>query len=255
MIPQKNIELQNQIAEQEKLIEKLKAEAANKKSPEAQEKLKGEFSNADKIFMSNIKLEEGNRYVLLNVDWAYEQAVNCWSEAIELNPQNALAYEARGYYYLYYIQDYSASLNDYIQAINLRPSGENYFYRGLCYLNLEDIKLAKADFERAISLNPQMSAAYGELAYIYTLSEPLKAIEYADRALEFDNRNWRALYSRGRALYIMHNYEAALADAQAALDLGCGDAYQLIGDCYGMLGNRDEAEKYWELAKDPPAFG
>ncbi len=41
----------------------------------------------------------------------------------------------------------------------------------------------------------------------------------------------------------------------AALHWGCADAYQLIGDCYGMLGNLDEAEKYWELAKDPPAFG
>ena len=114
---------------------------------------------------------------------------------------------------------------------------------------------AKRDFERALSLNPQMSGALGELAYIYTKSDPLKAIEYADRAIEFNERNWRALYSRGLALYNMHNYEAALADAQEALNWGCGDAYQLIGDCYGMLGNRTEAEKYWELAKDPPAFG
>ena len=100
-----------------------------------------------------------------------------------------------------------------------------------------------------------MSGALGELAYIYTFSDPLKAIEYADRALEYNNRNWRAYYSRGLALYTMHNYAEALVDAKSALEWGCGDAYQLIGDCYGMLGNRDEAEKYWELAKDPPAFG
>lgn len=255
-LTEKNRELQRQIDEQEKLIAELKLKAEKSKNPSADEKLKQEFADADKAFLSNIKLEEGNRLVLLNVDWSYELALKDWTEAIELNPQNALAYEARGYYYLYYTRDYPVGLNDFNQAINLRPSiADNYFYRGLCHLNLNDIELAKTDFERAINLNPQMSGAYGELAYIYTMSDPLKAIEYADRALEFNERNWRAYYSRGLALYTMHNYEAALEDGQRALEWGCGDAYQLIGDCYGMLGNRAEAEKYWELAKDPPAFG
>lgn len=253
---EKNLALQKQLEEQEKLIEKLKSEAQRNNSPENREKLQQEFSAADKIFMSNVQLEEGNRLVLINSDWAYEKALNCWTEAIELNPQNALAYEARGYYFLYYTRSYSESLNDYMRAINLRPdNAENYFYRGTCYLNLNDLDSAKTDFERAISLNPQMSAPYGELAFIYVPIDPLKAIEFADRALEFDNRNWRAYYSRGLALFTMHNYEAALEDAKEALRWGCGDAYQLIGDCYGMLGLREEAEKYWELAKDPPAFG
>lgn len=253
---QRNVALQKQIDEQQKLIERLKAEAADKKSPEAQEKLKAEFSEADKIFMSNVQLEEGDRFVLINSDWAYEKALACWTEAIELNPNNALAYESRGYYFLYYTLNYPASLNDYTRAIKLRPSiADNYFYRGLCYLNQDDMELARSDFEQALRLNPNMSGAYGELAYIYAKSDPLKAIEYADRAIEFNERNWRAWYSRGLALYNMHNYEEALANAQEALNWGCGDAYQLIGDCYGMLGNQAEAEKYWELAKDPPAFG
>ena len=253
---EKNLALQKQLEEQERLIAKLKSEAQRNNSPENREKLQQEFSAADKIFMSNVQLEEGNRLVLINSDWAYEKALNCWTEAIELNPQNALAYEARGYYFLYYTRSYSESLNDYMRAIKLRPdNAENYFYRGTCYLNLNDLDSAKTDFECAISLNPQMSAPYGELAFIYVPIDPLKAIEFADRALELDNRNWRAYYSRGLALFTMHNYEAALEDAKEALRWGCGDAYQLIGDCYGMMGNREEAEKYWELAKDPPAFG
>ena len=253
---EKNRELQRQLDEQEKLIAELKAKVGKSDNPSADDKLKAEFANADRIFMSNVKLEEGNRIVLLNSDWAYAEALKDWTEAIELDPQNALAYEARGYYFLYYTQNYSDGLADYTRAIELRPSvADNYFYRGTCYLNSGEVELAKEDFERALSLNSNMSGALGELAYIYTMSDPLKAIEYADRALEFDERNWRAYYSRGLALYTMHNYEAALEDAKSALDLGCGDAYQLIGDCYGMLGLRDEAEKYWELAKDPPAFG
>ena len=254
---QKNLELQKQLDEQEKIIERLKAEAAKKNSPESEEKLKSEFETADKIFLSNVKLQEGDRLNLVIADWAYDAAVKCWTEAIELNPNNFYAYESRGYYFhLQHVGRFKEALDDYTHAINLRPSvADNYFYRGETYMNLGETELAKEDFERALTLNPQMSGALGELAYIYTKSDPLKAIDFADRALEFNDRNWRAYYSRGLALYTMHNYEAALEDARRALDWGCGDAYQLIGDCLGMLGNRAEAEKYWELAKDPPAFG
>ena len=254
---EKNRELQRQIEEQEKIIERLKAEASEKKSPEAQEKLKDEFSAADRIFMSNIKLEEGDRLNLVIADWAYEAAVKCWTEAIELNPNNFLAYESRGYYFhLSSVGRFAEAIADYTRAIELRPAvAENYFYRGETYMHLDERELAKNDFERALGLNPQMLGALGELAYIYTFSDTAKAIEYANRALEFNERNWRAYYSRGLAFYSLKDFAAALDDAKSALEWGCADAYQLIGDCYDKLGARDEAEKYWELAKDPPAFG
>ena len=254
---EKNLELQKQLDEQEKIIERLKAEAAKKNSSEDEEKLKSEFETADKIFLSNMKLQEGDRLNLVIADWAYAEAVKCWTEAIELNPNNFYAYESRGYYFhLESVGRFSEAIDDYTHAINLRPSvAENYFYRGETYMSLNQTELAKKDFERALGLNPEMSGPLGELAYIYTASDPLKAIEYADRALEYDNRNWRAYYSRGLALFTMHNYEAALEDAKSALHWGCGDAYQLIGDCYGMLALPDDAKKYWELAKIRPAFG
>ena len=253
---EKNRELQRQLDEQEKLIAALKNRAEQSKTPDTNEKLQQEFAQADKNFMSNVKLEEGNRTVLINSDEAYEQAYRAWTEAIELNPNNALAYEARGYYCTYYNYDYAQGIADYTRAIELRPNiAENYYYRGVCLLNLGDGEAAKNDFEQAFNLNPKVSVAAGELAFYYASREPLSAIDFANIALETNDRNWRALYSRGLALYNMHNYEAALKDGLRALELGCGDAYQLIGDCYGMLGNRDEAEKYWQLAVERPAFG
>ncbi|MBO4780409.1 MAG: tetratricopeptide repeat protein [Selenomonadaceae bacterium] len=255
---EKNRELQFQLDKQEKLIAKLKSEVAEKKSPEATEKLKKEFATADRIFMSNIKLEEGDRLNLVIADWAYEEAVRCWTEAIELNPNNFLAYESRGYYFhLGHVGRFKEAIDDYTRAIELRPgTADNYFYRGETYLNIGERELAQKDFERALGLNPQMSAPLGELAYLCATSgKPQQAIEYANRALESNNRNWRAYYSRGLAFFSQNDFAAALADAQSALDWGCSDAYQLIGDCYAKLGLNDEAEKYWEIAKDPPAFG
>lgn len=255
---EKNRELQRQINEQEKLIKQLKAEAAQNKSPEAIEKIKDEFETADRIFMSNVKLEEGDRLNLVIADWAYEAAVKCWTEAIELNPKNFLAYESRGYYFhLPDVARYAEAIDDYTHAIDLRPSvADNYFYRGETYMRIGERELAQKDFERALGLNSRMSAPLGELAYLYATSgQPQKAIEFANRALETNERNWRAYYSRGLAFFSLNDFDAALADAQSALDWGCGDAYQLIGDCYDKMGRHDEAEKYWEIAKDPPAFG
>ena len=253
---EKNRELQQQIDEQERQIAELKKRAEQSTNPEASEKFKREFAESDRIFMSNVKLEDGNRYVLIHGDWAYNKAYESWSEAIELNPDNVLAYQARGYYCLYYTKNYAQGIADYTRAIELNPNNaENFHYRGVCLLESGDVDAAKEDFLRALELKPDMSSALGELAFIYATRDPLSAIDYAERALELDERNWRALYSCGLALYNMHNYEMALEDGLRALELGCGDAYQLIGDCYGMLGHRDEAEKYWQLAVERPAFG
>ena len=254
---EKNRELQRQLDEQERQINELKKRAEHSNNPEASEKFQREFAEADRIFMSNVKLEDGNRYVLIHGDWAYNKAYESWSEAIELNPNNVLAYEARGYYCLYYTKNYPAGIADYTRAIELHPGvADNYFYRGLCLSESGDADSAKVDFEMALRLNPNMSGALSELAFYYVSRDPLSTFDFAERALALDERNWRALYSRGLAFYNMHNYEAALKDGLRALELGCGgDAYQLIGDCYGMLGLRDEAEKYWELAKNPPAYG
>ena len=253
---EQNRALQQQIDEQEKLIAELKKRAEQSPNPATNENLQREFAEADRIFMSNVKLEEGNRTVLINSDEAYEQAYACWSEAIELNPNNALAYEARGYYCTYYNKDYAQAIADYTRAIELRPNvAENFYYRGVCLLESGEVEASKNDFERALELNPNMSSALGEMAFYYASRDPLSAIDFAERAIALDERNWRALYSRGLALYNMHNYEMALEDGLRALQWGCGDAYQLIGDCYGMLGLRDEAEKYWQLAVERPAFG
>ncbi len=252
---EKNRELQRQLDEQEKLIAELKKRAESQ-SPATNEQLQREFVEADKIFMSNVKLEEGNRAVLINSDEAYAQAYRAWSEAIELNPNNALAYEARGYYCVYYTKDYAQAIADYTRAIELDPNNaENYHYRGVSFLESGDVDAAKSDFEQALKLNPKMSQSLGELAFIYSSRDPIKAIDFAERALAIDERNWRALYSRGMSLFAMHNYEMALEDGLRAIELGCGDAYQLVGDSYGMLGLRDEAEKYWQLAVERPALG
>ncbi|MBR2216436.1 MAG: tetratricopeptide repeat protein [Selenomonadaceae bacterium] len=177
----------------------------------------GEAAAADKIFLSNQKLEEGNRLNLVISEEAYRQAVQCWTEAIELNPRNALAYEARGYYFhLPDVAKYAQAIGDYSHAIELNPGkGENYYFRGSCYLSLHEDEAAEKDFRRAIELDPSMSAPYGDIAYIYAKqTEADTAIEYANKALERDDRNSVAYYSRGLGYFTKGDYEKAMGDGE-----------------------------------------
>ena len=226
--------------------------------PNAEELVQKTIAAAHRIYLSNQKLEEGNRLNLLVSDEGYREAVRCWTESIDLYPRNHLAYEARGYYFhLPDVAQYPQAIDDYSHAIEIVPDkAANYYYRGVCHLALHETELAAEDFRCAIELDPAMSPPYGYLAFIYAKEcEADVAIAYATSAIARDKRNAVAYYSRGLGYFTKGDYSRALADGQKALELGNSDAYMLIGNCYNMQGQTELAGKYWHLADNPPAFG
>lgn len=70
----------------------------------------------DKIFLSNQKLREGNEFRDVG---DYERAAELFSEAIELNPENALVLYNRGLAYMG-LKLYENALADIEKAIRLR---------------------------------------------------------------------------------------------------------------------------------------
>ena len=256
----KNQELQRAIAEQERQIADLQAQlaaanAANNQQTKTQ--LQEEFSQADRIFLSNQKLEEGNRFF---VTIFYDEALEAWNKSIELNPDNGLAYESRGYYYnLSSVGEYDKAISDFNNAIRLNPNNAlNYYYRGSAYLSTSEYDLASADFEQAISMDPSISGAYDGLASIsVTFNQYERAIEYATRAIEFEPRNQFAYTNRAAAYYYLGQYDLALSDLNISIDIdpSYGYTYRVFGLCYQALGDELVANDYFNLANDPPAAG
>jgi hypothetical protein len=94
----------------------------------------------------------------------YDLAIEEYSKAIALDPQDAFAYYNRGYIYRQHKRDYDRAIDDFDQAIALDPESANfnanvYFNRGKAYASKGNIDQAIADIERAIELSPSAGSA------------------------------------------------------------------------------------------------
>ncbi|MBG1268514.1 serine/threonine-protein kinase [Nostoc sp. WHI] len=222
----------------------------------------------------------------------YEGAVKDLNQAIELEPQNALAYNKRGDAY-YRLGDYEQAQADSTQAILLNPQDANaYFDRGFAYSELGKYKEAIADYNQAIKLNPQNAYAYygrgiartqlkdnkgaiGDFSKAIALkpqyTEPylqrgilrrrLKlrqaAIQDFDTVIKINPSDAKAYYQRGLTQFINQQKYAALKDYTDAININPKyiEAYLNRGDIYSDLGNKLEAaEDYNTILQIDPKF-
>ena len=156
-IAAQNKELQAAIDEQNKQIAELKRQLAEKNTSTDINKIKAEFADMDNAFMSNQKVESGNRYYF-NGD--YNNAGAEYSQAIKLNPQNAIAYRNRGTTYAN-LQNYAYAAKDYSKVIELEPNNASaYVGRGAAYIYMGQYNSAISDLTKAIELNPNDPLSY-----------------------------------------------------------------------------------------------
>src|SRR5208283_2951885 len=97
----------------------------------------------------------------------YQQAINDFNKAIELNPKDAEAYNNRGLAYEY-LGNHQKAINDYNKSIKLNPKDAMaYNNRGIAYEYLENHQQAINDFNKAIELNPKYAKAYYNRGIVY----------------------------------------------------------------------------------------
>ena len=83
----------------------------------------------------------------------YQQAVEQYTAAIDIDPAAAAAYVGRGNAYVD-LADYEAAIESYDQALGLRPEdSEARRNRELAYLGIGELRLAIEDFDEAIRRN------------------------------------------------------------------------------------------------------
>ena len=123
-----------------------------------------------------------------NKNW--DEAIVCYSKAIELDPDYAMAYNNRGWAYDEK-GEYDRAIRDYNKAIELKPDyAMAYNNRGLAYEK-------KGEYDRAI--------------------------RDFDQAIELDNDKLATMYAynnRGIAYYYKGEYERAKEDYRKACELG-----------------------------------
>ena len=100
----------------------------------------------------------------------YDKAIEAFSEAIDMIPGDAEAYNYRGIARAYQ-KDYDGAIEDYSAALKIRPGyAEALNNRGFTWVKKGILDKALADFSRAIELEPNFLDAYISKAWILATS-------------------------------------------------------------------------------------
>jgi len=173
-------------------------------------------------------------------------AIEDYDQAILLRPDNATAFFDRGNVYkqMGRLQD---AVRDYSESIRLNPASANaYGNRGLCYLTLQMHSLAILDFEKAISLRPRDRQAWLNRGVTYSdMGQEEKAIADFDRAISLSPGHADAWNNRGWSYYSLGRFDRALQDYDNAIQLDSDylEAWMGRGLTDFALHRDDEAEK------------
>ena len=149
--------------------------------------------------------------------------IKYFSRALELNPDLAEAYEARGL--LYYFQEkFDRAIQDFDAHIRLSPANaEAYRMLAMAYLKSEFYEQAIAEFTRAIEVEPELAAAYAYRAEAYRCENKYEeAVRDATISINMtvDGRIKSDAYrTRAKVFRKIGRDKPAIADAQAAWDV------------------------------------
>lgn len=269
--------------EQARQIAELKRQLAN--NPQDTEKITKQFAEEDKIFLSNQKVDEGwklynkgdyngavklhSEAVELNPNNAlayygrgtaynglkqYEQSIPEFNKAIKLNPKHSMTYNNRGVAYMDGLKQYERAIQDYNKAIELDPNNFiAYGNRGISYNWLKQNKLAIKDCDKSIKINPKYAAAYCTRGWAYDdLGQHERAIKDYDKAIELDPNDEWAYSNRGVSYVFLKNFKQAIDDATNAIKINPNHvtAYLLRGMCYQKLGDEAKAQADFAKAKE-----
>jgi len=174
----------------------------------------------------------------------YEQAINDFTKAIKLEPNNAVNYRERGRAYSYK-KYHDKAVADHNQEIRLNLNdAKAYAARGNTYHNKGDYDKAIADFNQVIQLDPNNALAYAWRGYVYEQEDDYdNAIEDYSQVIELKPNDIDA-YRRRSVVYMFKNdHENRIADCSQIIRLKPNDTegYGCRGFGYYDIGDYDRA--------------
>src|SRR6185369_704871 len=152
----------------------------------------------------------------------YKDAVEFLTQAVAVNPQDAIAHAKLGLAYSA-LEEHKPAIAEFKQAIKLNRAfvdAESYFRLGIAYLALSD---------HASAIEPLKQALYGVKAKV--LDDRTKSTAGPDEA-EINDALGRAYYSTGSYRQAVKAFETAvrLKPNLASSHFGLGLSYMEVGD-------------------------
>ncbi len=216
-------------------------------------KSKNDFykSNSEE-FLAELAFRHGNFLLILG---QIDEAIEVYSNIIDINPRAAHVYNNRGESYRMKneidlaIEDYTAAIKldlelveaynnrgvayrnkgeidkailDYDRAIELNPNyAEAFVNRGTAYDSKGDFDQAIVNYNKALKLNPDEPVTYNNRGVAYLRKGNVKqAIENYNKAIRLKPDYSDAYYNRGEALLHLSKWEKVKTDLIAAKSMG-----------------------------------
>jgi len=135
--------------------------------------------------------------------------------------QSAEEWNARGDE-RYDAEDFDAAIECYTKAVELNPElSLVYFSRASAFSNIGRYEEAVSDYTTAIALSPELAALYGNRGAVYNdMGRYEDALADLDRAIELDPDYANAYNNRGYAYYMLGDMKNARADLKKACEMG-----------------------------------
>jgi len=160
-------------------------------------------------------------------------AIADYTKAIEINPNDSIAFYNRGWN-KGQLNDYYGAIADYTKAIEINPQYESAYYnRGWSKDELKDYYGAISDYKKAIEINPKKVEAFNNIAFIKRkkeINDNYGAIFYATKAIEIDPNSANAYLNRGIAKENLGDMKGACDDWRKASSLGNENTLKWVRD-------------------------
>jgi tetratricopeptide (TPR) repeat protein len=155
----------------------------------------------------------------------HEEAIQCYTEAIRLNPDYALAYNNRGFARRNK-EDFAGAIQDLTEAIRLKPDfAIAYNNRGLVHIDKGDFSAAIKDCTEAIRLQSDFALAYNNRGVArlnlarFNKGDFASAIQDCTKAIRLKPDYAEPYATRAAAYYDKGDFYTSLLDYQTYIKL------------------------------------
>lgn len=161
--------------------------------------------------------QQGNFLMMLG---QIDKAIEAYSHAIDLNPDDVNAYNNRGVA-CGVGQNYNRAITDFDKAVQLKPNfADAYTNRGKARTEQNKHDLAIKDLSKAIRLRPNEAVSYFDRGTTYVNKGDYdRAIEDFNKAIDLEPDYADVFYNRGVAYIKKDEVQRVIEDFNKAIDL------------------------------------
>ncbi len=186
-------------------------------------------------------VNRGNAYKMVA---NHAKAIEDYSKALELRPDDQFLYKSRGSCY-HSLGMLKAAIDDFSRAIELDAKDPDVYYkRGCAFSEENEWSAAIEDFSSTVTHNPAYAAAYNNRGKAFAeIGQSRMAIHDFNSAISIDSQQSSFFLNRGQEYAKLGNHELAIRDFSMALTLNPNDEMTLYNRAlsYKHVGLLDEA--------------